>query len=100
MLPGSTRRAELTGVGELTPLTLAEAGRVGTTDPQGCRETTETVSSSWSRASRAVALAAVLVVGALAALASGGVGDGVALASAPLGAGRNRLYQALSLIHI
>ena len=84
----------MTGVGELTPLTLAEAGCVGTTDPQVCRETTETVSSSWSRASRAVALAAMLAVGALAALASGGVGDGVALASAPLGAGRNRLYQA------
>ena len=45
MLPGSMRRAGTTG--ELTPLTLAEAGRVGTTDPEsldGCRET-ETTSS-------------------------------------------------------
>ena len=95
MLPGSMRRAGTTG--ELTPLTLAEAGRVGTTDPEsldGCRET-ETASSrsSWSRASRAAALAAVLAVGAIAALASGGIGGGVALASAPLGAGRNRVHQ-------
>ena len=94
MLPGSMRRAGTTG--ELTPLTLAEAGRVGTTDPEsldGCRETETTSSrSSWSRASRAAALAAVLAVGAIAALASG-VGGGVALASAPLGAGRNRVHE-------
>ena len=74
-----------TATASFTPLTLAEAGRVGTTDPQVCRETTETVSSSWSRASRAVALAAMLAVGALAALASGGVGDGVALAKRAAG---------------
>ncbi len=94
MLPGSMRRAGTTG--ELTPLTLAEAGRVGTTDPEsldGCRETETTSSrSSWSRASRAAALAAVLAVGAIAALASG-VGGGVALSSAPLGAGRNRVHE-------
>ena len=91
MLPGSTRRAGSTG--ELTPLTLAEAGRVCATDLDGCRETTQIASSSWSRASRAAALAAVLAVGAIATLASGGFGGGVAVASVPLGAGRNHVYQ-------
>ena len=91
MLPGSVRRAGATG--ELTPLTLAEAGRVGAADPDGCRETTQTASSSWSRASRAAALAAVLAVGAIATLAAGGAGSGAALASVPLGAARNRVYR-------
>jgi hypothetical protein len=77
---------------ETTPLTLAEAGRVGA-DPVAPDGFVNTHQSSWFRVGRAAALAAVLAVGAVAAIVSGSGVPGVVLARAPLGEGRNRVHR-------